>query len=60
MFYCEITDTWESCPGIVTVGPFQTRKEAQWYGEHEMTAADELFTDGRANLTVRIFRAEVS
>ena len=55
-WYVEVTDTFEACPGKVQFGPFPTRKEAQWRGEAELTAAAELFIDGRANLTMRIFQ----
>ena len=53
-YFAIVTDHWEECPGETTFGPFATYKEAKWRAEHEVKAAAELFTDGRANLTVRI------
>ncbi len=53
-YFAIITDSWEQCPGESTFGPFGTYKEAVWRAEHEIEAAAELFTDGRAKLTYRI------
>ena len=58
MYYVEITDMFEALEGRVQFGPFPTRKEATWRGEAELQAADELFTDGRANLTMKVIQAK--
>lgn len=55
-WYVEITDTFPACPGKVVTGPYPTRKEAGWYWQQERDAAKKLFTDGRANLSVRFFQ----
>lgn len=53
-YFAIVKDNWEQCPGESVFGPFPTYKEAQWRAEHEVKAAAELFTDGRANLTFSI------
>ena len=52
MYACEVTDHNPTFGGKSVVLGFPTRKEATWYGEHEVSAAKELFTDG----TVVTFR----
>ena len=53
MYRVTITDTFPACPGKI-VREFPTRKEAQWFAERELQAANELFTDGAKNLHVLI------
>lgn len=55
-YWTVIKDQFPGCPGTVEFGPFGTHKEAVWRGEQECKAAAELFTDGRANLTVSVIK----
>jgi len=53
-FYAVVQDNWIECPGETILGPYGTRKDAQFAAEREVNAAAELFPDGRANLSWKI------